>query len=206
MASALQASPPTPEDLVRHLHSEIERSGYYPALVGSSVDVVLGGEPVRAFFVQLETTFDHDEVRRHVTVLALTPTRLIVGHTDDNGETTTDGDEGQSLATTSTETVPLTKVKAVVVSTMVADPAGYAPNQLPLEVSLTVGWGAVSRLDAGPVDCGDPECDAEHGFTGMISPEDLMVRVSADADGGNAVSKVSAFAAQLSLAVAGACA
>ncbi|MEO7663648.1 MAG: DUF5998 family protein, partial [Candidatus Limnocylindrales bacterium] len=30
-----------------------------------------------------ETTFDHDTVRRHITVLAMTPTRLVVAHADD---------------------------------------------------------------------------------------------------------------------------
>ncbi len=192
-------------DLREQLHSEIERSGYYPALVGTCVDLAVATEAVRAYFVQLETTFDQDEVRRHVTVLVLTPTRLIVAHTDDNGEgPPQEGQEPhEALATTSTETVPLSKVNAVVVSTMVTDPASFNPEQSPLEVTLTVGWGTVSRLDAGPVDCGDPDCDADHGFTGMISPEDLMVRVSADADGGQAVSRVAAFAQALSLAVAG---
>jgi len=39
-----------------------------------------------SYLVNQETTLDSEEVRRHVTVLALTPTRLIVGHTDNVGD------------------------------------------------------------------------------------------------------------------------
>ena len=31
-----------------------------------------------------ETTFDHDTVRRHITVLALTTSRLVIAHADDH--------------------------------------------------------------------------------------------------------------------------
>ena len=40
------------------------------------------GEPVAAYVLHHEPTFDHDEIRRHMTVLALTPTRLILVHHD----------------------------------------------------------------------------------------------------------------------------
>ena len=45
------------------------------------VVMLLAAEPVRAYLVHHEATFDHDELHRHITVLALTPTRLVVGHT-----------------------------------------------------------------------------------------------------------------------------
>src|SRR5690625_7702095 len=65
------------------LHENLERAGYYPALVRDVVDVALAGEEVVAQLVHLETTFDHVEVRRHVTAWPLTPTRLVIAHGED---------------------------------------------------------------------------------------------------------------------------
>lgn len=66
------------------LRAAIERAGYYPELVWDVLDVAVAGEPLRAHLVHPETTFDRDEIRRHVTVLALTATRLVVAHADDH--------------------------------------------------------------------------------------------------------------------------
>jgi hypothetical protein len=69
-------------------------------------------------------------------------------------------------------------------------------------VVLTIGWGAVSRIDLEPAACGDPQCDADHGYTGTASNDDLSVRVSEAADGADVVSQVLAFAAALSQSTA----
>ena len=49
------------------------------------VATALAGEDVHAHLVHQETTFDSEEVRRHVTVLVVTGTRLVVAHADDHG-------------------------------------------------------------------------------------------------------------------------
>ena len=60
------------------LRSAIERSGYYPGLVADAVSSALGSEAVVSFFVHHDALFDPAmEVRRHMSVLVLTPTRLI---------------------------------------------------------------------------------------------------------------------------------
>ena len=71
-----------PADLTR----DIERAGYYPALVRDVVGTALASDRVGSHLVHQETTFDHDTVRRHVTVLVLTDTRLLVIHADDDAE------------------------------------------------------------------------------------------------------------------------
>ena len=71
-----------PTDLTR----DIERAGYYPALVRDVVSTALARDRVASHLVHQETTFDHDTVRRHVTVLVLTDTRLLVVHADDDVE------------------------------------------------------------------------------------------------------------------------
>jgi hypothetical protein len=44
------------------------------------------------------------------------------------------------------------------------------------------GWGAVSRIDLEPAACGDPNCEADHGYTGSSTADDLSLRVSEAGD------------------------
>lgn len=181
------------------LRRDIERSGYYPDLVADALGTALAGEPLQSYLVHHEATFERDELRRHVTVLALTPTRLIVGHTDEHGA---DEQNPMPYATASTEAVRLERVDSVVVTRVVSNPAAHRPGGPSREVVLTIGWGAVSRIDLEPASCGDPNCEADHGYTGTASNDDLSVRVSEVADGAEAVTQALAFAATLSEATA----
>ena len=177
------------------LRAAIERSGYYPALVAEAVESAIGSEPVVSYLVHQETTFDQSEVRRHVTVLVLTPTRFVVGHTDEHPP---DDTSPTPYATTSTESVRLDRVSSVVVSRVVANPARHEPGAAPREVVLTIGWGAVSRLDLEPATCGEPGCEADHGYTGTLTADDLSLRVSEAGDGTEVVAQALVFAAALS--------
>lgn len=177
------------------LRSAIERSGYYPALVSEAVESAVGSEPISSYLVHQETTFDANEVRRHVTVLVLTQTRFVVSHTD---EQSGDANSPVPYATTSTECVRLDRIGSVVLSRMVSNPETYTPGTLPREVVLTIGWGAVQRLDLEPAGCSDPNCDADHGYTGVLASDDFSLRVSAAADGEDAVARLLSFAEQLS--------
>ncbi|MDI5965939.1 DUF5998 family protein [Streptomyces sp. SL13] len=177
------------------LRTAIERSGYYPALVAEAVEASVGTETPVAYLVNQETTFDANEVRRHVTVLVLTATRFLVSHTDEQGA---DDTSPSPYATTSTESVKIGRISSVVVNRVVANPESYKPGTLPREVVLTIGWGAVSRLDLEPAACGDPNCEADHGYTGSATADDLSLRVSEAGDGAEAVRETLAFAQALS--------
>ena len=165
------------------LRAAIEHAGYYPALVADTIDAAVAGEQVQAFVVHQETTFDSDEVRRHITVLVLTPTRLVLGHADDRPA---DQLTPAPFVTASTEAVPLSTVRSVVVNRVITDPVRYSGGR-PQEVTVTIGWGAVSRLDLEPATCGDPDCEADHGYTGTASADDIALRVSEAAEGADAV-------------------
>ena len=189
----------TESALAQKLRSDIQRSGYYPDLVADALETALAGESLASYVVHHEATFDRDELRRHVTVLALTPTRLIVGHTDEHP-----ADEANPLpsASASTEAVRIERVDSVVVTRVVSEPAKHQPGGAAAEVVLTIGWGAVSRIDLEPATCGDPQCDADHGYTGTASNDALSARASEAADGAEVVRQVLAFASALSQATA----
>ena len=68
---------------LQDLRQDIQRAGYYPALVTDVLEIALAGEDVRAHLVHQETMFERTEVRRHITTLVLTPTRLVLAHVDD---------------------------------------------------------------------------------------------------------------------------
>ena len=180
------------------LRAAIERAGYHPERVSEAVDLALAGEEVVSYVVHQETTFDTEEVRRHATVLVLTPTRLVLGHADDHPA---DDVSPSPYVTTSTEAVPLRTVRSVVVNRVVAEPTRGRPAT-PSEVTLTLGWGAVARIDLEPAACSDPECDADHGYTGTATSDDISLRVSAAAEGADAVTRMLEFATALSRATA----
>lgn len=181
------------------MRAAVERTGYYPALVLDALDTSLGREPIESYVVQHEATFDRTELRRHITVLALTPTRLVVGHVDEHPP---ESPTSEPFATAGTEAVRLERVDSVVVTRVAASPETYRPEQGLREVVLTIGWGAVSRIDLEPASCGDPNCDADHGFTGTSSNDDFSMRVSEAADGAATVLQALAFAHSLSEATA----
>jgi len=182
------------------LRQDLHRAGYYPELVADVLDVALADEPVVAHLVHPETTFDATEVRRHVTVLVLTPTRLVCAHVDDHPA---DLEHPSASASATTESVPLGELRSVALTHVVPEPAKHKAGQPALELTLAIGWGAVSRVDLEPATCGDPSCDADHGFTGSLTPDDVVVRVSAAAEGIDSVRAATAFARVLSAASAG---
>jgi len=183
------------------LRSAIERSGYYPGLVSDAVSSALGTEGVVSFVVQADALFDPAmEVRRHMTVLVLTPTRLIYSHTDENPA---EEPTARPQAETSTEAVKFSRISSVAVTRVVPDPASYVPGvTMPTEVVLTVGWNVLSHVELEPAHCGDENCEADHGYSGTITADDLTMRVSEAADGEDAVRQVLTFAGALAEATA----
>jgi len=181
------------------MRAAIERSGYYPGLVFDAVSSALGPEPVVSYVVHHDALFDPGiEVRRHMTVLALTPTRLVFSHTDESPAEAGDEDS-RPQAETSTEAVRFSQIQSVAVTRVIPDPASYVSGTtMPTEVVLTIGWNVLSHIELEPAHCGDDSCEADHGYTGTVTADDLAMRVSEAADGEDAVRQVLAFAQALS--------
>ncbi|NKX49742.1 hypothetical protein HER39_03965, partial [Arthrobacter deserti] len=178
----------------RSLDDDLNRAGFYPLLVADVVHDALDERAPLSHLVHLETHFDRTEVHRHITVLVLTEDMLVVTHVDDQQ---LDEAGQQVMAQTSTESVPVSQIRSVVLSYVYAQPQNYQPSDPARELTLSIAWSGGQRLDMGPAGCGDPQCDADHGYTGTIVQDDIVIRVSAEADGSQAVQNAKAFARAL---------
>lgn len=136
----------------------------------------LGGAEVLDHLVQHEATFAGTVLHRHITVLVRTAAQLLLVHIDEG-----EGKGSQAIATT--EVVALRAIDSVVLTRSLTDPENLSGLS---EAWLSIVWGAARRVDLGPAACEDPTCDADHGFTGVIQPDDITVRMSPQADGDNA--------------------
>ena len=178
----------------RDLHSALERAGFYPKLVADVVEDALDGMEPLAHLVQLETHIEHTEVHRHVTVLVLTSDVMVIVHVDDQ-QLDMAGD--QVMAQVSTETVPIGRISSVVLSFVYHQPQNYRSSDKSRELTLAISWSGGQRVDLAPAGCADPQCEADHGYTGTLQKEDVLLRVSAEADGLQAVEDARSFARAL---------
>ncbi|PFG67009.1 hypothetical protein B0O41_1814 [Propionibacteriaceae bacterium ES.041] len=181
-------------DTQQALRADLASCGYFPELVEDTVLLAVGAEEVIDFVVHHEPTFNHDEVRRHLTVLVLTPTRLVVGHTD---EQPADTPGGAPAAATSAESIGLAAVHTVALTRVITQPEKYHQGDPAYEAWLSVAWGAMHRVELEPAGCADPTCEADHGYTGTMVPDDLVVRMSVAADGAERVGGLVGFATTL---------
>lgn len=186
-------------DLPVDLVADIAAAGYYPDVVCDAAAFGLVGETVIAHLVHQDTTFDATDIlRRHVTVLILTATRVLVVHAHDHSE---DHPTNAQVAATSVETVPISQLKSVVLTRVVSEPETYVRGQMAHEATVTLCWGTVRRLDLEPTTCGDADCRADHGLTGTSTADDTVVRVSSVADGIEAVNRAVTFAHAANVAI-----
>lgn len=186
-------TPATPSS-ADHLLTSLERSGFYPAMMAEVLVDALDGAEARADFVHLETHFDHNEVHRHSTVLVLTDDVLLASHVDDHQM----NEEGTHvMAQISTEAIPLDRISTVTLTYVYDQPQNFTPGTGPQELTLSIAWTGGQRLDIAPAGCPDPDCVADHGYAGSLSTEDIVIRVSAEADGIDTLREASAFAKAL---------
>ena len=101
-------------------------------------------------------------------------------------------------AASTTEVVSLDAFTSVSLTRIVSHPEKFGTHGSRVEEAwLAVGWGTMRRADLEPAGCGDPSCDADHGYTGTLTADDLTVRMSAAADGVENVAKLVGFGVEL---------
>lgn len=175
------------------LADQLTRAGFYPHLIADLLDDELDGAPVQRHLLHLETHVERAEVHRHAIILVLTRESLVIVHVDDHQPE----DHSEPIANVSVETVALPRLDSVVVSAVYPRPHEHRPGQGPRELTVGIAWSGGSRLDLGPAGCADPQCDADHGYQGQMVREDLVLRVSADADGTEHLNDARSFAREL---------
>ena len=193
-SAAGPASHEASQEAFADLVQQVELAGYYPELVLDTLRLATGEEEILSGMVQSETTFA-EAVHRHLTVLALTPGRLIIVHVDDAAL-----EDGVPGAVATSEAVPVRRISSLALSRGVARPAAGGGRLV--EMTIAISWGAVRRLDLEPASCPDPACQADHGLTGTSVPDDIVVRVAAGVEGDEALERAEAFARALSRATA----
>ena len=146
--------------------------------------------------VELRSDIQHAGYYPALVADVVGATKLVVVHADDH-----DDHHERAVATATSESIPLAAVRGVMLAHVVANPDAYVPGSLGREITLTLGWGAVSRLDVMPASCGDPQCEADHGFEGTLAADDISLRISADADGDAALARALHFASALSATI-----
>ena len=171
-------------------YPRIAQFGFHPEIVSDSLDSCLA--EVDAMVCQMEADLDKGEVFRHFTVVAVGSGLLAHVHVDE--------EDGGRVAVTSS-VIPLATVLAVHVRRVVA-PGRAGEPPVTDEVTIEVNHQENRRTDIEPVRCKDPNCTADHGYSAVTSPEDLMLRFTSAADGAAAVAEADHFARTLSRAVA----
>lgn len=187
-------SVPNSDDALAALRQSLTIAGFYPQLVEDVVVDALDSDTPVDHFVHLETHFDRDEVHRHITALVVTEDVLVIAHVDDQQ---LDESGAHVVAQASTEAVPAARIGSVLLSSMYHQPQSYVAGDPVREMTLAIAWSGGQRLDLVPAGCSDPECDADHGYTGTVAREDLVLRISAEADGQQAVENARRFARNL---------
>lgn len=175
------------------LLTQLNRVGFYPALIADLLSDELDGATPLRHLLHLETHVERAEVHRHATILVLTAQTLVILHVDDHQPE----DVTEAIANVSVETVALPRVDSVVISAIYRRPHEHRPGDGPRELTVGIAWSGGSRLDFGPAGCGDPGCDVDHGMSGQSVREDLVVRISADADGAKHLEHARSFARTL---------
>jgi len=186
---------PTPKTpLPPALVNEIRECGFYPSFVCVTLQGAIGSREVLGYLVHHEATFVGANILRHMNVMVLTDRHLVICHADE-GDPDSSGD---ALATA--EIVALRSINSVAITQSVRDPES-SDGPIIVEAWLAIAWGAARRIDLGPAMCEDPACEADHGYTGNITPDDISIRISREADGATNASRLMEFGSLLQGAV-----
>lgn len=166
---------------------EIENLGFYPDLVTRALRRTLAGADPISCVLQVEAAFDHGSMFNHLNALALTEKVLVQLHVDEQ-------DDGTAMIATAIH--PVETIQGVSFMEVVGAPeTGESSTQ---EVTIGLNLGAVRRADIEPARCEDPMCTNDHGFQSVSIPDDVNMRISAAADGIDALDRAQHFIDALS--------
>ena len=153
--------------------TRIERGGFYPKAVQRGLRRALGAAEPLATLCQVDTGFDRGSVFRHLTVASLTDRAIVQLHVDEM-------DGGSATIATAVHRV----------GEVYTDPENASGLS---EMTIALDLKGARRLELEPARCDDPNCMADHGLTGTSFPDDMTFRISAAADGQDALDEAMVF-------------
>ena len=162
---------------------EIDSLGFYPTLVTRTLRRALGGVDPLAAVCQLDAAFDRATMFRHLTVAALTDAYLVQVHVDEL-------EDGGAMVATAVS--PVSRIRGVSIMEVISEPT-REDGAGATEVTVAIDSGSQRRTEIEPLHCDDPECPADHGYSALSMPDDLSLRVSAAADGADALERAEQF-------------
>ena len=161
--------------------TRIERGGFYPKAVQRALRRALGAAEPLATLCQVDTGFDRGSVFRHLTVASLTDRAIVQLHVDEM-------DGGSATIATAVHRVgDLAGYSTMEVYTDPENASGLS------EMTIALDLKGARRLELEPARCDDPNCMADHGLTGTSFPDDMTFRISAAADGQDALDEAMVF-------------
>lgn len=163
--------------------SELSQAAFHPAAMEGYLKDCLFDEDILGYFAGAQMTFDRGSVARYANLFVVTPTRLIHIYASD-----LPFPESEQDVHVQVQTIPLknlTGIEAIYGHPATGGSAG--------DLVLVIGWGVNSRIAIDFGACEDPECGGNHG-NGGVSQEDIVIRVSAEADGADRLASALEFA------------
>ena len=178
-----------PADLL----TELETAGYFPRRrLPRACSVRCTARVPWRTSIRPETTFDGPEVRRHLTVLVLTATHLLVTHLDDDPADALN----PSQVVSTTERVRLRGSSSTGLSQVFDTDGSRSPGR-EAEITLGITWNGSHAWISSVPSARTPTARSTMDTRARIAPSDLALRVSALADGDDAVDAALRFHAEL---------
>ncbi|WP_165218034.1 DUF5998 family protein [Schaalia sp. ZJ1691] len=172
--------------------TRIEHAGFYPKLAARALRRALGGEEPLATVCQLDAAFDRGSMFRHLTIASLTRSVLVHLHIDE----LEDGRAGVATGIYSID-----QIRAMSTFEAVESPEVLGTDEKVTELSVSIDMGGIRRTDIEPLQCDDPQCLGDHGYSAQTVPDDLSLRISAAADGEDVLAEAKHFVNELTALV-----
>ncbi len=173
---------------------KVRATGFHVEVVEQTLAELADGSLPEHFVFTLATSFDDESVFRHLDYVGLGVGELIAVHVDELST-------GLRVITT---LIPLRQIGPVELAQVMEGPGHPKDLSGYRELHLHVGVDMVSTIELERAECDDPQCDFDHGYSGLFKKDGITLRFDANqADlAASSRSDVVGFARAVSAAVA----
>ncbi|MFZ1381430.1 MAG: DUF5998 family protein [Scrofimicrobium sp.] len=155
---------------------KVRSSGFHTDLLEKTVRDLGGGKLPEHSLYNLETSFDDDSVFRHLDYVGLLERRMIAVHIDELAS----GMRWMATVIPLSDVGPIEIAQVLLSDEETGGPADGSGNEL----MVNIGFGSAMTLDLDKVQCEDPECEYDHGYSGFLKRDGLAMRFEDNPDVG----------------------